>query len=113
MKELLMIALAFILLDVISGLVSAFANKNVSSSIMRQGLYHKIAEIMLMGVAAVSQYAISYTELAGIVPDMVFQSVVIYVIGMELISILENICKTNPNLKLDVIFKMFNQEKED
>ena len=42
----LIVSCCFIAADVITGLVKAFYCHNVNSTILRKGLYHKIAELM-------------------------------------------------------------------
>lgn len=113
MKELFILALIFILLDIVSGILAAAVHGEISSSAMRKGLYHKMAEILLMSVGVVGQISISYTELSGVIPDAIFQSVIVYVVAMELLSILENINKANPKLKLNVLKAMFGRQQEE
>lgn len=113
MREIFLVALSFILLDIVSGILAAVVNEELNSSKMRKGLYHKIAEIVLMALGVVGQYASTVAGLDGIVPDAVFQSVIVYVIVMELVSILENVCKANPNLKLASLLAMFGREEEN
>ena len=113
MITLFCIALAFILLDIISGITASALKKEISSRTMREGLYHKTAEILLMSVGVVGQMAVNYTELAGVIPDAIFQSVIVYVVAMELVSILENINKANPDLKLNALLSMFGKQQEE
>ena len=113
MKELFVLALIFILLDIVSGILAAAVHGKISSSAMRSGLYHKTAEILLMSVGVVGQIAVSYTGLNGVIPDAIFQSVIVYVVAMELVSILENINKANPKLKLNALKAMFGRQQEE
>ena len=112
MKELIITALVFILLDIVSGVTAACKNKERRSSAMREGRYHKAAEIILIAVGAASQYAISMTELNGMIPDAIFNSVSVYVILMELVSILENVSKVNPDLKIGTLLSMFGKKEQ-
>ena len=46
----------FILLDMISGVMQAIKNKNVSSTVMRDGLIHKLTFVMAVALAYTCEY---------------------------------------------------------
>ena len=46
MKVYLICVLAFILADILTGLVKSLYEKDFKSSVMRQGLFHKAGELM-------------------------------------------------------------------
>lgn len=105
------IVCAFVLLDVIAGLAAAIKNKELSSSVMHEGLYNKLGEVLLL---VVSMFVASildvhpFTQL-GIPPEVMYL-VALYITLMELVSILENICKLNPNLPIAKILDIFDIE---
>ena len=108
----LIIGLCFISADVVTGIAKAFANNEVSSQIMRRGLWHKFANVMLLVFAAACDVAVrAWPEL----PDelsTVYVGIAVYICIMEGISILENLCKINPELaKLD-LFNRFGFKKD-
>ena len=72
--------LILILVDVISGVIQALINDDFHSTTMRQGLYHKVLEILVS------------TVIMG------------YIVVMELASILENL--THAGLNLGPLSKM-------
>lgn len=91
------VALVLVLLDVVVGFANAVAHREVCSSKMRSGLWHKLGTMFLMLVADVTDGAL----LGGV--DLGFKSpvlvvVCLYIALMELVSVLENICKLNPEL---------------
>lgn len=109
MKETVIAVLAFILLDIVSGVLAAAKDGNLQSSIMRQGLYHKCGELMLVTLAIAAQYLIAVNGFADFVPPQVFTAVSVYVVAMELVSILENIGKMNPDFDINAISKLFGK----
>ena len=102
----------FIALDVISGIVRACALHEVSSTRMREGLWHKCATLLLVLTAFVMSNALSMYEVIPFDCAYVYDGICIYVIGMELTSILENVCTANPELSIAKVFKLFNIEKK-
>lgn len=102
---------AFILLDFITGLVKAFKNKEYTSSLMREGLYHKAGSILVIVFASLVDYAQMYLDLGVTVP--VTLSVCGYIVLMEIGSIIENVCLINPEImpdKLKAYFKKLSDE---
>lgn len=100
---------ALILLDIVCGIAAAAKNKELCSAIMREGLYNKFAELMflLLGIIAHEILLVPPFDNIGIPPEIA-NTVAFYVAGMEFISIIENICKINPNLPFAKILLMFN-----
>lgn len=103
----------FIVFDIITGLLKAIKDGNVKSAIMKAGLLSKFSEVIIL----VLMYVIEYLfPLIGINLNLpLVQCVAVYIIIMELSSIIENIGKINPVLanKLSSIFADFTHEKED
>lgn len=105
------IVCAFVLLDVVSGLAAAIKNKELSSSVMHEGLYNKLGEVLLLVVAMFVASILEvypFTELG--IPPGVMYLVAVYITLMELVSILENICKLNPSLPIAKILAIFDIE---
>lgn len=99
----------FIVFDSISGNISACANHIWKSSEMRRGLYHKFGSIMLVALAYLIDYAQKYVDLGFQVPIAV--GVCVYIILMELGSIVENIGKINPDLLPDKVRAVLGLDK--
>lgn len=98
-----------IIMDIVCGTVAAMRNKELCSSIAREGMYNKIGEAMflLIGIIANEILAMPPFDGLGISPDIAYL-VAAYIAWMELVSILENICKINPELPFAKILMMFN-----
>lgn len=98
-----------ILMDIVCGITAAARNKELCSAIMRDGLYNKFGELMLLLLAIFINEVLSITpfDKIGIPPEIAY-AVAIYIAVMEIISTVENICKINPNLPFAKILLMFN-----
>lgn len=98
-----------ILMDIVCGIVGAARNKELCSAIMRDGLYNKLGELMilLLAIFVNEVLLIAPFDKLGIPPEIAY-SVAIYITGMEIVSIIENICKINPSLPFAKILLMFN-----
>lgn len=106
------IALALMGLDVLLGLAGAVKNKDVQSSKMREGLWHKAGSIGLIVLAYVLDVAVDHVDLGVIFPGVVV--VCAYIILMEVGSCLENLVVLNPKLRNNPIMKVFaTREDED
>lgn len=101
---------AFIALDVISGLIAAFATKSVNSSKMRAGMTHKLAFFIAFALAAALEIASEFMELGIQVPAV--GAIVVYIVTTEVVSILENICKINPELREKGFLALFGKSPE-
>lgn len=89
--------LGFIVADYLSGVVKAVKNKELESTKMRLGLWHKVGFIGAMALGYACQLAVNY-ELLPTSFNAVFAGVCVYVIVTEAISIFENLCDLSPEL---------------
>lgn len=104
---------AFILLDFITGLVKAFKTKQFTSSVMRQGLFHKAGSVLVIMFGALVDYAQVYIDLGVSIP--VATTICVYICLMEIGSIIENVCVINPRIipnKLQSYFQKLNSAKQ-
>ena len=104
---------AFIALDIISGFAQACVNKTVDSTIMRRGLWHKSGFIMVIALAVLCEYSVQYIDLGFTVP--LTAPVCGFICATEIVSILENIGRLNPeiaNSKLLDFFSMNRNRRE-
>ncbi len=99
------IAFSFIVFDYTTGLYKAGATHHFSSRIMRQGLWHKAGLLLMMCAGFLVDYAQRFADIGVNVP--VGGGVCIYIIMMELVSALENICEGNPEIMPDKICTLF------
>lgn len=102
---------AFIALDFITGLIWAICSGEFKSSIMREGLFHKIGEILCIALGILIQYAEGYLNLGINLP--VAGAICTYIVLMEIGSALENICKINPELTSSKLLKIIGIGKDD
>lgn len=103
------ICCVLILMDIVCGIAGAARNKELCSSIMRDGLYNKFGELMLLVLAIFINEVLVMAPFdnLGIPPEIAY-CVAIYIAVMEIMSIIENICKINPELPFAKILLMFN-----
>lgn len=99
------ITAAFVLLDMITGIIKAVKEKNFCSSVMREGLFHKAGSVVTVVFGCLVDYAQNYVDLGVKIP--VATSICVYIIMMEVGSIMENVCKVNPALLSDKIKSYF------
>lgn len=97
--KIYIIVVVMIILDIITGVCAAIYKGEFTSSNMRKGGFHKLAELVLLFMAFFFQYYAS-----GSLPDEFNQFVNVvyaipsYLIFMELSSVVENLTKMNDNL---------------
>lgn len=87
---------AAILMDVITGLIKAVYTHTFQSRIMREGLFHKVGELMAGGVLYGAQIVLPMIGVETNLP--LFPAGVGYCFIMELGSILENLRAFTPAL---------------
>lgn len=98
------------LFDVISGFIAAIKNRELSSTKMREGLFHKCSLVMCIVLAwFIEMFVMHVPELGFNVPLVIPACVLIF--AMEVVSILENIVKINPDLENEEIVKLFTNAK--
>ena len=77
--------LAFMLADIITGIIQAVINKNLDSQKMREGLLRKLGLILIIILGFIIRYAFNI--------PIISKAIVIYILLMESLSILENLKK--------------------
>ena len=93
--------LVFCLLDVATGYAAAMRNGTLNSSVMREGLWNKTAEVLAILVSVLAQmgvyiYGDGFLNIQLDVP--VITVICAYISIYELTSIVENIGKMNQNI---------------
>ena len=89
--------LGFIVGDYITGVIKAVKNKDLCSTKMRLGLWHKAGFIGAMALGYACQLAVNY-DLLPTSFSAVFGGVCAYVFITEAISIFENLCALSPEM---------------
>lgn len=100
------VALAvFITLDILSGLAAAASTKTINSTAMREGMWHKLAFVFTYILSFALEMCMGAVDIGFTIPTA--GAVAVYIVGTETVSILENICTLNPELKEKGLLKLF------
>ena len=94
--HVLLITCVMIVLDVVFGFAGAIKQKDVQSSKLRDGLWHKAGFMGLITLTYVIQYTAQHAELGFDVPSVM--AVCVYVIVTEVVSVFENLWVLKPRL---------------
>lgn len=108
MEQIYLIAIALVFngLDLLSGVISAIKNKNIKSSKLRDGLFKKVGFLICYFLALLLD---TEGSLIGFqIGTPILPIVILYACTTELVSILENINKINPDLLPEKLMNMFN-----
>lgn len=105
--KILLIACIFIALDCATGTIQAIYLKIYTSSGLRDGLFHKMGSVICISLGYLVDYASNYLDLGINVP--IASSICVYIILMEITSIIENIGKINPQIIPTSIRKYFGK----
>ena len=97
----------FILLDMITGIIKAFKEKNYTSTIMREGLFHKSGSILCVVFGVLVDYAQSFLDIGVSVPIAI--PICAYICVMEIGSIIENVVVINPAIMPDKLKQYFQK----
>lgn len=116
MDDHLMVALILVAIlvavDLVSGFAAAWAIKNVQSSKLREGLWHKAGYAFVISAAMACEWgAANGLELGFEVPLVI--PTCIWICFMEIVSILENAKKMNPELENVPGFEKLNKDNEE
>lgn len=101
------ITAAFVLMDIITGVIKAFKEKNYNSTVMREGLFHKAGSILVIVLGEMVDYAQTLMDLGFSVEISV--GLCVYIIIMEIGSIIENVHVINPDLLPSELTKYFGK----
>lgn len=106
--KLIPVVLVFMLLDIITGTVGAFKDKDFKSTVFREGLFKKLLELILIVVGYLLDYTLSLKYI-GVACNYL-------IIGMEAYSIvIENMSDyiPLPEWLKEIIEKLKNGEVKD
>ena len=110
---LMVVILALIGADIITGIIKAIIRGSFSSNEMRAGLLRKSGTIILMLLAYGLQYVSGYLDMLPAELGVVYDGVAAYIILMEIASNIENILIINPELGGEKIKRFFGIKGED
>ncbi len=107
----ILIALVFNVIDIITGLLAALKNKDVQSNKLRDGLFKKVGFIICYFMAwLIDTQGINIGLNIGVA---ILPIIIVYVCLTELVSILENVSKLNPDLLPDKLMELFHISNVD
>ena len=87
----------FIILDLISGVAAAYARREVESPKLREGLWHKTGYVFVLFCSILIEWAMNEGMDLGFSLPLVMP-ICVWISLMEVVSILENSAKINPEL---------------
>lgn len=99
----------FMAMDIITGITKALKTKTFKSSIMREGLFHKIGLILCIAFGALADYGQTILDLGIKIP--LVSSVCAYICISEIGSIIENLVVIAPQITPEYLKKFFNEDK--
>lgn len=107
--NIIIIVFIFIVLDFISGIIKAVKDKNLDSTKMREGLFHKLGFILAIILGIATEYAMVHMNLGFTVP--IADGVCVFIVLTEIVSIIENIVGINPKLNDNAFLKIFGKDE--
>lgn len=106
------LALAFMVIDVFTGVLKAVKSKDLNSTKAREGIYKKASFILFIAFGYLADYAMDYVNMGFNLPAAA--TICTLIIVTEAISVLENLGQINPDLvKLVAPFLSALNKKED
>lgn len=108
----IILSVIMIIFDVVTGWLKAIKKGKFKSTVMKKGLLSKVTEMIILVLMYVLEYYLPQININLGLP--IVQLVGIYIIIMELASVIENIGSINPALqqKLSSIFADFINDSE-
>lgn len=103
----IIVVAAMMAFDVLAGLVGAVVRHDFQSSKMREGLGHKAMLILVVALAIVLQGATDHIGDMGWSVPLILPAC-IYIIVMEVASVLETVSQTYPEIADSPLFRLFD-----
>lgn len=107
--HILTVVLVFIVLDVVTGIIKAVMKKELNSTVMRNGLFHKSAFLLAISFAYACEYGMTYLDLGFTMP--IVPAVCTYICLTETVSILESLGEINPEVANNKFMQLFASTK--
>lgn len=106
----LVITCVLIVMDYLTGLAKSVVNKDIDSTKMRDGLWHKAAYVAVIVLAEIIEHGQEAVDLGFTVPLIV--PTCVYIVLTETASILENLSQINPELADSPVMQLFRSTKD-
>ena len=108
---LIIVCCLFMVLDIVTGFIGAVVNNCVDSKKMKAGLWHKCGFLLAIIFGILCEWASSFMDLGFSLP--VQTAVCGFIVFIEIVSNLENLCKISPELAASNFVKIFASQKID
>ena len=106
----LVITCVLIVMDYLTGLAKSVVNKDIDSTKMRDGLWHKATYVAVIVLAEIIERGQEAVDLGFTVPLIV--PTCVYIVLTETASILENLSQINPELADSPVMQLFRSTKD-
>lgn len=101
-------ACAMMAMDVVTGFTGAVVTKTVSSTRMREGIGHKAMLVLLIVLAVLVQtFSLHIGDMGWSIPLII--PVCVYIVVMEVASVVENCVRAYPDLKDSPLVRLFER----
>ena len=103
-----MAALIMMVMDIITGFAGAVVTGTISSTKMREGIGHKAMLVLLVVLAVLVQtFSLHIGDMGWSIPLIV--PVCVYIVVMEVASVVENCVSAYPDLKDTPLVRLFDR----
>lgn len=106
--KLIQVTLLFMLFDVLTGTLAAIMHKELSSTVARQGLWHKCSFILLIAFGILLEFAQAAVPEVGLNVPTCTAICTFIIVCVELPSVVENIAKALPDDIAAQIIELFH-----
>lgn len=96
--EPVLLLFLLVIIDYIVGTIGHTIREGFSSAMMREGLVHKFAYVVVLSVCLIIQALLNYYDLPYYYGDACFSLAFVWICVAEVGSILENVVLLNPDL---------------
>lgn len=101
-------ACVMMVMDIVTGFAGAVVTGSISSTKMREGIGHKAMLVMLVVLAVLVQtFSLHIGDMGWSIPMIV--PVCVYIVVMEVASVVENVIKAYPDLKDSPLVHLFDR----
>lgn len=107
--EPMLLLLLLVIIDYIVGTIGHTMREGFSSAKMREGLVHKFAYVVVLGVCLIIQALLNYYDLPYYYGDVCFSLAFVWICVAEVGSILENVVLLNPDLADNSFLHIFDK----
>lgn len=109
------ITIIFVIFDFLSGWVASICNGNFKSSVMRKGIFHKLAIFGVLFLVALLDWATNFVNLGVLAEFPVSGTICTGFVVMEVQSVMENLHRMNEDIpgSITELLKVSTVAKEE